>query len=751
MTRPTTPSPSSCLHEHESMRRPLRISIENPFSDSTKQFESPSCFAGHIAVPSLDYTYCFGRNPSNDDKSTTDAGEYWRLRTLIAPDSEAGSPRPRRQIRSLAKSVKTIYGKSDDMRTKDSENAVGTACFCRSDDEKGISTCPHGNESATTVSTANPGRRPQNAWSYLPREIQSKILGFLSGRDMRKMSLVSKRLALITRDHPSWQRNVLMEYGFKYDNYSLYTGNTDWYRIYSKVSAFIRRLRKGQPRMQMFDRVLNPIAVPNYEGSMALTMDNDIFLWENGETIQAVDLQSGKELFRVMVSEVRTAASKPCIISTKTNIFFHINGRIHVFCGKTGDKVKELSIPDEVGPRLSAEFCLDLSMRNNQLTFLTSKSLHVWDSISLNYLYKIEHYEQSNWLSGSGELDFLWCGFSLERSRGDRSPGSPEVYLSQHRRSRQIATWMKMESSDIVLHNLEDASRHGCLKGNDGPLARVRHVQNTNNISNYYISSLSVSGTISIWDSSVRGFVCISKLHTNNPRAFRFAMTTSHMFLMSDDEASACNKVNMWRFNQPSRDEVARYLDHKSKETVSMRTSEVGGMEIEGMNVFSGMRTCRLSRHVFFSDIIDNRFLGLWHSVFREGTTTISLSQSNWEVYDSLQIPVEQSPVSAGGLRRSTRSRSVCEMSQPMAFRQQREQPQSRRGSCDARTPTICPVLEPEASSSENVLAQEEASLLNRRCFRMLHRADTWSMLDWKSLSVLTDGSLMVYDFASSP
>eukprot|EP01068_Selenidium_serpulae_P017045 Selendium_serpulae@DN6342_c1_g3_i1.p1 len=137
------------------------------------------------------------------------------------------------------------------------------------------------------------------------------------------MSLVSKRLALITRDHPSWQRNVLMEYGFKYDNYSLYTGNTDWYRIYSKVSAFIRRLRKGQPRMQMFDRVLNPIAVPNYEGSMALTMDNDIFLWENGETIQAVDLQSGKELFRVMVSEVRTAASKPCIISTKTNIFFH--------------------------------------------------------------------------------------------------------------------------------------------------------------------------------------------------------------------------------------------------------------------------------------------------------------------------------------------------------------------------------------------------------------------------------------------
>lgn len=733
MSIPATPSPSSVLHEHETMRRPLRISIESPLSDPSKQFDSPTGVCGSIVVPTLDYSYC----SEHEGAPSVDESEYNKLRKLVAPDSEAGSPRPRRQIRQLAE-------RQDDNEIKFSEALVSSLLFRRSDSDEG--------RKMGSVATAVDYVQGvcHVTLSDLPQKILFEILGFLSGQDLTKMGLVCKSFAFIARTHPSWQRNVLMEYGFKYDNYSLYTGNTDWYQIYGKVSSFIRRLRKGQPRKQLLDRVLEPIAIPNYEGSMALTMDTNIFLWENGEIIQAVDLRAGKEIFRVPVLEERTSTSRPCIISTKLNIFYHINGRIHVFSIDTGEKIRELFIAEK-DPWRTAEFCLDLSIRNNQLTFLTTRTLHVWDSVTLDYLYKIEHSEPGYRFPNTGELDFLWCGFSLDGQRSNSTGSSTtEVYLSQHRRSRHIATWMKMESPNIALHNLEDASLCANLIGTDGPLARVRHVQNTNDISNYYISSLSVTGTVCIWDSSVPGFACISKLHTNNPRAFRFAMTTTQMFMMSDDEPSACNNVNMWCFSQPSKREVEKYLERRDvDDKISL---DFGGMKIEGMKLFNSMKSCRLSRNVYFSDIIDNRFLGLWYSIFREGTTMISLSQSNWEVYDSLQRPPDQSPMNSGfgGIRHSSRSRSVCEMSQPMAFRQPETQ-QSRRGSCYGGLSIDCGDGAEVSSSSNNVVGQEEDSLLSRRCFRMLHRADTWSMLDWKSLSVLTDGSLMVYDFAASP
>eukprot|EP00923_Selenidium_pygospionis_P038783 GHVN01067512.1.p1 GENE.GHVN01067512.1~~GHVN01067512.1.p1 ORF type:complete len:726 (+),score=32.84 GHVN01067512.1:1506-3683(+) len=694
-------------------------------------FNSPTEKTGPIAVPSLDSDFirlCENSTTPRQYLAVDNEETYLLLQSLTASDSEAGSPRPRRHLKALQKAHQTTKPLSIRSHSISPPHTRARSAPARRKRVNFLNE-PQGGEGEMLDQPA------ENLFG-MPRWLLNNVISFCGAKDITCFARTCKAFDAISRSSPAWQRLVFEDFGFKYQNYSLYTGENDWCKLYSKAATFVRNLRLGQPKQFMFDKLLDPVSVPNYDGCLALAPDNRVLLWENGEIIQAVDIKDGREMFRISVLGERTDSSKPCLVNTKSHAFFHLNGRIQVFCLATGCRVTELVLPNDETWH-AAEFSLDASTRNNQLAFLTTKAVHVWDATKLQYLYKIIHLEADE-VGSSGDLDFLWSGFRCGICLHDPAHEhcdhmNQRMDLTPALRSRHLVTWLKKKSPNLQIHDSESGCVIGTLYGDSGNVVRVRQCTNLSDIAHYFIATLTDTGIVSIWDS--RGFRMISKLHTGEERCFRLSLTPQHLFVMSDGSSTTHVDFKMWRFDQPSKDQLKDYLANPP-ETVTQ--DEKHNVSYEGIVMFKDVRSCRLPSNVYFCDVIDNRFLALWYSTFKEGTTRWSLCQSNWEVYDSLQFVYPgkcRHPPKTEIRHEKRRSFSISEMGLPPAFRGVRSQRRSSALSLFGRGETN------EAKSPSNYL-------LSGRCFRMLNRADTWSLLDWKSLSILGDGSLMVYDFS---
>nr|CCA30124.1 hypothetical protein, conserved [Neospora caninum Liverpool]CEL71370.1 TPA: hypothetical protein, conserved [Neospora caninum Liverpool] len=367
-----------------------------------------------------------------------------------------------------------------------------------------------------------------------PCETVLFLLGFfLPVPDLCKCSAVCKTWwAVCTLQHQQlWREHCLRRFGFKYENYLLYTQGWDWKLMYAKANMFVKTLRKGlvddtqtvavhaeSPQPPSFfsslasrpggqrrtlreesegDAVcleknskaghlsrqrarLLPPAFPGYEGSLALTTDCKHLLWENGVYIQRIDLNGSRENWRTRVGcGPRGPTSKPSLVASRTKVICHVNKCVKGFDLGTGKFVCRLKIPfstspesqtsnstgaarrgasgqlsrrghspDESGDRARClclrgqdddeaeaiegdegselvsqdssldgwephDFSLDVSIRNSQVTFLTSRGLCVFHSESLECLYSITHSELlfPSLSFATEDVDFLWAGY----------------------------------------------------------------------------------------------------------------------------------------------------------------------------------------------------------------------------------------------------------------------------------------------------------------------------------------------------
>ncbi|KEP64615.1 UNVERIFIED_CONTAM: hypothetical protein HHA_305630 [Hammondia hammondi] len=412
-------------------------------------------------------------------------------------------------------------------------------------------------ESTGTVETfASPSREvpfapPARAPSLLhespdgPCETIVFLLGFfLPVADLCSCSAVCKAWwAVCTLQHQQlWRERCLRRFGFKYENYLLYTQGWDWKLMYAKANMFVKTLRNSsgsardlaaetrhsllpqpptffssqraaqQPAPRGGDTRsgdganrsapspalrcphLLPPAFPDYEGSLALTTDSTLLLWENGVYIQCIDLSASRERWRSRVGcGPRGRSSKPALAASRTKVVCHVNKCLKGFDLGSGEFVCRLHVPfssprarktppspagaprgarGEVSRRRRArktgeksgdsssaslaargsddedevrsaeeeafevlrqeanaddwephDFSLDVSIRNCQLTFLTSRGLCVYHSESLECMYTITHSELlfPSLAFATEDVDFLWAGYR---------PASPEFIRS---------------------------------------------------------------------------------------------------------------------------------------------------------------------------------------------------------------------------------------------------------------------------------------------------------------------------------
>eukprot|EP00918_Siedleckia_nematoides_P050557 GHVU01110728.1.p1 GENE.GHVU01110728.1~~GHVU01110728.1.p1 ORF type:complete len:190 (-),score=24.79 GHVU01110728.1:103-672(-) len=128
------------------------------------------------------------------------------------------------------------------------------------------------------------------------------------------------------------------EFGFKYENYMLYTGRVcSWLQLYRRIAIFVANMQRGTPKTSFFPRLLTP-PIKDYDGTMAITADSNMLLWENGEWLEAIDLRSHTRKFRQAVWGPRTPTSHPCLVNNHLYVFLHLNALVSVYELDTGDR-----------------------------------------------------------------------------------------------------------------------------------------------------------------------------------------------------------------------------------------------------------------------------------------------------------------------------------------------------------------------------------------------------------------------------
>eukprot|EP00922_Rhytidocystis_sp_ex-Travisia-forbesii_P004704 GHVS01006921.1.p1 GENE.GHVS01006921.1~~GHVS01006921.1.p1 ORF type:complete len:1068 (+),score=170.97 GHVS01006921.1:275-3478(+) len=377
-------------------------------------------------------------------------------------------------------------------------------------------------------------------FSDWPLELMLMLGYYLNGDDLGRMCSLNREWHYIctTLQQPLWQELVLKKYGFKYENYMLYTQLTDWHLMYAKANTFLKRLKNNAPYITPFKGLLRP-AVPGYQGSLAMTADSSTLLWENGEYLQVVDVNEGISLYSVRVEGVRDPmTSHPCLVNTQTKIFLHLNKEIRVFCLATGRYLGNLKIPLEAneteGHWEPNDFSLDVSIRNHQVTFLAREALYVFDSETLEFVYKVTHRETTAEEGTiSKDIDFLWAGYHCSSISNFRAGGSvvPRALnrsnsgglgcscggsTSCRRKSRHIITWLRKASKNIKIFDVCSGKQVVQLEGHQAKLLRVRQAQNIYQLEDYFLASLDVSGVVRIWDSANNNFQCIHVLNASS-------------------------------------------------------------------------------------------------------------------------------------------------------------------------------------------------------------------------------------------
>lgn len=443
--------------------------------------------------------------------------------------------------------------------------------------------------------------------SQLPNDIITLICTNLNGNDLGRMCCLNRHwYTLSTTVHQSlWQELVLKKYGFKYENYMLYSNRNDWHLMYAKASTFLHHLKKASPVLTRFKNLLLP-PVDSYQGSLAMTADCSTLVWENGEYLQAVDVNTGVCRYTVPVEGERDrVTSRPCLVNTQTKIFLHLNKEIRVYKLDNGEFLGYLEVPKESGKEYDLEpndFSLDVSIRNRHVTFLTRDALYVFDSESLKFEYQAVHKETT---AEEGvvcsEIDFLWAGYhcpGLSRFPSSSSrqsmvrPNSRGVrcnckqnelngdIASCCRKSRHIITWLRKASHNIKVFDVCTGKELAHLSGHKNKVLRVRQAQNTCKLEDYFLASLDVAGIVRIWDSTDDLFDCIQTVDVSSPggvlrsrigpdgdeseasdvepivdSAFRLSFSTSHLMTMSEIRGR-----NLWVTNDhPAHTPSDRY------------------------------------------------------------------------------------------------------------------------------------------------------------------------------------------------
>lgn len=370
--------------------------------------------------------------------------------------------------------------------------------------------------------------------SKLPMEMLMLVCYFLDGHDLGKMCCLNYEWYLVctTTQQPLWQELVVKKYGFKYENYMLYAQLRNWHLMYAKATTFLRNLKNASPLVTAFKGLLLP-PIHGYQGSLAVTADCSMLLWENGEYLQAIDVNEGLCLYAVPVAGERDSVnSHPCLVNTQTNIFLHLNKEIRVYCLATGTFLGYLEIPKEPGEKQPTwepnDFSLDVSIRNQHVTFLARDALYVFDSDGLKFLYKVVHKETTP-EDGvvCSDIDFLWAGYhcpgisgiaSLNGVYSRRKAAGPACTCKEsspsvcRRKSRHIITWLRKTSRNIKIFDVCSGKEVAQLSGHRSKVLRVRQAQNIYRLEDYFLASLDVAGIVRIWDSTDNLFECIQTL-----------------------------------------------------------------------------------------------------------------------------------------------------------------------------------------------------------------------------------------------
>ncbi|PFH32579.1 F-box domain-containing protein [Besnoitia besnoiti] len=413
--------------------------------------------------------------------------------------------------------------------------------------------------------------------SCLPTALLLQISSFLTPSDVCAMCATCRRWREVccVDLQPLWREFVSKKFGRKYENYVTFTGDQDWRRLYLKISKFISNLRRGNAHVSYYAALLEPPLSDAYEGCLAMATDCSRLLWENGSVLQCVDIDKGKELWRVPVAHRKNGSSRPSVVVGKSKVFLHIEQQVHVYELTTGAFVTLLSIPpDDSGipspcpgvlDSAGNNMPLDVSLRNLHFTFLTRRTLFVFHSETLKLLYKVQHRELTPQIDTVDGIDFCWAG-----NRCCAGPEGAECHeCSVHgfmfrpqcqQICRHIVTWLVKRSKSIQIWDIRDGSHVDCLSGHEAPVQKVRHVMNWRDIAEYFLASLDTEGIVRIWASKNRQFFCLQELRPDISRGsvFRMSFSTTHLMAMSKEAAGRDVLLTIWRFDQDAANQLLR-------------------------------------------------------------------------------------------------------------------------------------------------------------------------------------------------
>ncbi|EPT31653.1 F-box domain-containing protein [Toxoplasma gondii TgCatPRC2] len=429
----------------------------------------------------------------------------------------------------------------------------------------------------------------------LPTAIVFHVASFLTPNDVCSMGATCRKWREVCCSdlQPLWREFVSKKFGRKYENYVTFTGDSDWRCLYLKISAFISNLRRGNAKVKYYPALLEPPLSDSYEGCLAMTTDCSRLLWENGRVLQCVDVEQGKELWRVSVSNRKSGASRPSVVVGKSKVFLHLEQQVHVYELSSGAFVSLLSIPPDTDASLAPLGCtettgnnmpLDVSLRNMHFTFLTKRTLFVFHSESLQLLYKVQHRELTPLIDTVEGIDFCWAG-----NQCCAGPDGTECHECSanglmlrpqcQQICRHIVTWLVKRSRSIKIWDIRDGSNVYCLRGHDAPVQKVRHVMNWRDLADYFLASLDTEGSVRIWGSHDKHFFCLHELKPDVSRGtvFRMSFSTTHLMTMSKEAAGGDVLITVWKFNQAPANALLR-IAHRSlaKKAHAMASGENG-------------------------------------------------------------------------------------------------------------------------------------------------------------------------------